>query len=241
MINLNSIVQDAQGGQALESLAARFGLPPEQARSAVEALLPALRMGLQDRVGEGGLGALVGGAADIHRDSFADPNAATSAQAEQHGRTVLGGLFGGAGGTAAVAQQASLQSGVPASIIQAMLPVIASMLIGGLLKQAGGGIVGGLGGVLSSVLGSLLGQGAQHAAPQQVPPASPGGAVGDILGGGGAHPSPSSRHTGPAPSVDPAPPSAYATLDEISAMITAGTPPAPDHEDALAKLLRRQD
>ena len=47
MANLNDILADAQGGQAIAMLGSEFGLTPEQADAAVAALLPAISTGLK--------------------------------------------------------------------------------------------------------------------------------------------------------------------------------------------------
>ncbi len=47
MNNLYEMMMQAQGGNAMQNLARQFGLAPEQAQSAVEALLPAFQLGLQ--------------------------------------------------------------------------------------------------------------------------------------------------------------------------------------------------
>ncbi len=46
MFNLSDILQSAQGGQAIDNIAQRFGLSPEQAQAAVQALIPAISAGL---------------------------------------------------------------------------------------------------------------------------------------------------------------------------------------------------
>ncbi len=46
MFNLNDILQSAQGGEAINNIAQRFGLSQEQAQAAVQALIPALSAGL---------------------------------------------------------------------------------------------------------------------------------------------------------------------------------------------------
>ena len=48
-MNLNDIIQAAQGGQGVANLGAQFGLTPEQAQTAVQALMPAFSTALQTR------------------------------------------------------------------------------------------------------------------------------------------------------------------------------------------------
>ena len=46
-MNLNDIIQAAQGGQGVANLATQFGLTPDQAQAAVQALTPAFSTALQ--------------------------------------------------------------------------------------------------------------------------------------------------------------------------------------------------
>ena len=198
MFNLNDIIQNAQGGQAIGNLAQQFGLSPQQAQAAIGALLPGLSMGInnaaQSPAGMGGiLGQLLNGA---NADAFHHPGA-TDAGA-QHGGDILGQLFGGGNAMSQITQQASQVSGVNASTLQQMLPALVSMVMGGMFhsmnNQGMGGILGQLagavlrggGGGLGGALGGGLGGGSQQA------PAGGGmGGLGDILGkvfGGGAAP-----------------------------------------------------
>ncbi len=178
MFNLDDILRQAQGGGAIDNLARQFGLSPQQAESAVDALMPAFQMGLQrqaesaqsmgelfGKIASGGLGA-----------AYDDPAAARSAAGQ--GNDVLAQIFGSKETSRAVAQQAAAVSGVPATILKSMLPVIASMLIGGMFKNANSS---GLGGLFGQLAGALTGGGGQQG----------GGGLGDILGqmmGGGQRP-----------------------------------------------------
>ena len=203
MFNLNDIIQNAQGGQAIGNLAQQFGLSPQQAQAAIGALLPGLSMGInnaaQSPAGMGGiLGQLLNGA---NADAFQHPSA--TAAGAQSGGDILGQLFGGGNAMSQITQQASQVSGVSASTLQQMLPALVSMVMGGMFQsmnnQGMGGILGQLagavlrggGGGLGGGLGGALGGGGQQA------PAGGGGLGGgmgglsDILGkvfGGSAAP-----------------------------------------------------
>jgi hypothetical protein len=182
MNNLFEMIANAQGGNAVNNLARQYGLSPDQAQSAIEALLPALSMGMQHKAQSAdGLESLLqsfgGGQHEAFHDADGDgiPDDATPL-----GNEVLGQVFGTKDVSRAVAQQASFMSGVPAGILKQMLPVVASMVMGGMFKSAMGNGLGGLVGQvvqggLGSVLGGLFG-GAQQ--PQQ----QSGGGLGDLLG-----------------------------------------------------------
>ena len=84
----------------------------------------------------------------------------------------------------------------------------------------------GFGGMLSSVLGSIVGRGGAGSAEPQP---TGGGVLGGILGGlfeGGED----AGRAAPAP--------AQRTLDDVSAMITSGSPSSPDHHAALQSILQ---
>jgi hypothetical protein len=199
-MNLNDIMQAAQGGQGINNIAAQFGLTPEQAQAAVQAAMPAFSQGLQklgqDPSALGGV--LTHIASDVHQGSFTDPSQATGAGAAAGG-DVLGQIFGSPQITSQISQHVSQASGVSPQIVEGMMPVIASILMGGLSNsmnsQGFGGILGqlanaatqpgglgsilagaegqqgggGLGGLISGVLGGLLGGGGQSDAPAQQP------------------------------------------------------------------------
>ena len=248
MLNLNDLVQSAQGGQAVDNLASRFGLSPEQAQSAISALLPAFEMGMQNNIQSGTAGAVLShlGTAGAS-NAFNDPAATQSPATVAHGGSILGSLFGGGGTTTQVAQQAANASGLPASVIQAMLPVIASMIMSGVLHSAR---TGGLGGALSSILGSVLGgqpggqgpivgQGRGGVAPlprEQPSDGGLGGMLGSVLGGlfGGGDPQAAS-----AQALNEGQATSESTLQELSRVFQAGTPSAPSHEAQLANILGR--
>jgi hypothetical protein len=217
MMNLFEIMQAAQGGRAVDNLSNQFGLSPNQTQSALEALLPAFSMGLQRQTQAPDMfsqlaGMMTGG--QTHQQAFEDANGdGIPDHLQQEGNAVLGQLFGSKDVSRAVAQQASAMSGVSDSILKAMLPVVASMLVGGLTKSASsqglGGILGQLaqgmmtGGQpsnpmannpmannpLGGLLGSMMGGGQQ---------AGGGGLMGAVLGGlmGGQRPAPEPQNAG---------------------------------------------
>jgi hypothetical protein len=205
MNNLFEMMMQAQGGNAVTNMARKFGLQPEQAQSAMEALLPAFQMGLQRQTESvDGLQNLIGmfgagqhaGFHDADGDGIPD-------NAEQQGNDILGQLFGSKEVSRAVAAQASAMSGVNDAILKQMLPVIASMLMGGLFKGAmGNGLGGLLGQAMQGGLGNMMGgmMGGQQP-QQQAQPAGGlfGGLLGNMLGGmmGGGRPQPQPQPADP--------------------------------------------
>lgn len=213
MMNLFEMMMQAQGGNAVQNLSRQFGLAPEQAQAGIEALIPALSMGMQQKAatpaGLQDLIAMFGGGqfAGFHdADGDGIPDNATA-----QGNQVLGELFGSKDLSRAVAAHAAATSGLSDAILKQMLPVVASMLMGGLFKGAQNQ---GLGGLLGQIMQGGLGQMMQPA-PQT--PANPmGGLLGSLIGGmmGGGRPQ-------PAPQPAPADPMS-AGLDLLRGMMQSG-------------------
>lgn len=233
MINLSEIMQAAHGGQAIDTLSARFALSPDQTQRALDALMPAFQTGLQNKLQSGGVGGLLSHLGHpANRDAYESAAAAQAPPVATQGGSILGDLFGNGQVVTHIVQQVATESGIPAAVIQAMLPTVASILIGGLMH---GTRSGGFGGILSSVLGSLFGQGGTSVPAPQPSGEVGGGPLGSILGGlfeGGA------QDALPVPPTTDAPASAQQTLDDVSKMITGGAPSSPAHEAALGTILK---
>ena len=131
------------GGLDVETLAARFGLGPVQARSAMGALLPAVAGGFQR----------LGPAAGTVAESQGVAGASDADTAI--GNAVLGQIFGSKEVSRQVADHAAGQSGVSNTILKAMLPIVATEVA----KHVAGdgnvppGAAGDLGGLLGLVFG----------------------------------------------------------------------------------------
>ncbi len=209
MFNLSDIVQQAQNGHGIENLAQQFGLTPDQAKAAVEALLPAVSAGLQQKTQEpGGLADIFGGVLnDRNQQAFDSAQALSDGAVAADGEDMLQRVFGSPQAPAQIAQYAAQTSGFSPSLLQSMLPMIVSMVMGGLFKgmqsnglgglleqlaRAGGASPGnssgGLGDLLGQILGGSLGGGSPAPAPrQETPPqqqpSGGSGPLGGLLGG----------------------------------------------------------
>lgn len=164
MYNLSDILQSAQGGQAINNIATRFGLSPEQAQAAVQALIPAISAGLtKAATNPGTLGSVISAVTDsAHQASFNNPNAAQSADATQKSSDTLSQILGSNHVVQQIAQQASAVTGIRPDILMQILPVVASIAIGGLATSLRNqGLSGALGQLASAAeqgnLGSILG------------------------------------------------------------------------------------
>jgi hypothetical protein len=164
-----------------------------------------------------------------------------------------------------IANHAAQISGVSAAVLQQMMPVIASMVMGGLMQamqnQGLGGVLGQLGnlaqqGGFGSIFGPMFGQPGAAPAPApppagttQTPPMPDMGAIfGNVLGGifGGVRPPftpPPSSTAQAAPPPQPAatggvdPALAQAGLDTLSKMFTHGAQMSTAHQQAWSDVL----
>lgn len=200
MMNLYEMMQTAQNGQAMQNIARQYGLSPQQTQAAIEALLPAFSMGLQrqtqDPYAFGSLAQMMtatpfGKLFDTNGDGIPD-------NAQAMGNDVLSQLFGSKDVSNAVTAQAAATSGVGQAILKQMLPVIASMVMGGLFKSANSQGMGGIFGQIGEMMrGQTPGQNpGQASAPPPQAPTNPLEAILGGLFGNGQNPSPGQTQGG---------------------------------------------
>lgn len=173
MMNLFEMMQSAQNGQAMQNLARQYGLSMQQTQAALDALLPAFSMGLQRQTQNpyafGNLAQMMtatpfGQMYDSDGDGIPD-------RAMPLGQDVMSQIFGSKEVANAVAAQAAATSGVGQAVLKQMLPVIASMLMGGLFKTVNNQ---GLGGILGQFAEMMRGQmPGMQPAPQANNPGNP--------------------------------------------------------------------
>ncbi len=160
-MTLNDIIQSAQGGDALNNLAGRFGLSPEQTQAAIQAIIPALSHGLQRAAqNPGSLGGVISEmASGAHAGPYADPS--QTGAAVDAGGGALGQIFGGPNVTAQIGQQVSRVSGIDPQIIANLMPAVTSIILGGLSHamqtQGHGGVLDQAGGAAAAPSGGLFG------------------------------------------------------------------------------------
>lgn len=211
MSDLESLLLSAQGGRLVANLSDRFGLTEEQITSAIDALAPALAIGLnraaeEPQVFEKAVGAMAGAS----RYSFFDePEAAQSQDSVDLGRDLLNEMFGSPAATGQVLQAAARESGVRADLLGQILPILVSVLLSGLTKSLEnkglGGLLGQLAGsgALGSILEQILGGGAGRPTSEPEPAPRRGGSggllgalLGALFGGRRAPPQASGRGQG---------------------------------------------
>jgi len=140
MPSLFEMMANAQNGNGIEALSRQFGLSQQQTQAALQALLPAFSQGLKRSAADPyGLGAFMTAMAGGQHAAFFDNAAAAASPAGvNEGNAILGQLFGSKDLSRAVADQAAQATGIGQNILAQMLPVIASMLMGGFSRQASG-------------------------------------------------------------------------------------------------------
>ncbi len=243
MFNLSEIMQSAQGGQAAANIARQFGLTPEQTQAAINGLLPAFSVALQGHAQNmGSLSQIVSTMmSGQHAGAFDDPASHLTQQTMAAGTNVLGQLFGQGQAVSAIVQQVSKSTGINPGVLMAMMPILASMLMGGLFKSASGQ---GLGGLLGQLASSVLGGGVPGAMPG-AQPQQPGGILGNILGNmmqGGATPQPTQSVPPPQPAAAPAQvpgmsPAMQAGINVLTGMFQAGAQAQGAHMSVLQEIL----
>jgi hypothetical protein len=206
MADLDMLLSSAQGGQLAANLAQQFDLSETEIVAAIQALKPALALGL-DRAAEDPQGAVklvecVCAASSCCAHDHVE--AACADDAISRGQTAVFSLFGADDATDQILQAASRQSGVSTAILRQLLPILASILFSGLSKtlnqQGLGGILsqiinsgvlsgGKAGGGLEEILGQVLSGGKPASRPGPQPREGGlggllGGVLGSILGGG---------------------------------------------------------
>jgi len=164
-MNILDVISSAQGGAAVQQLGSQFGLASDEARSALEALMPALAAGLRrNAASEDGLDDLMSTLAQgRHVQYLENPGSLASAAATRDGNSILAHVLGSKDASIQVAQHAAREAGITASTLQQMLPLVAAMTMGGLSKHAAGadanfsGLANPESGSLLSMLAPMLG------------------------------------------------------------------------------------
>ena len=149
----------AQAG-GLQSMARELGVSDAQAARGAEALIPAILGGFMKQAearptGLEGLGDLLG---QLGGGGLLDNVLSPQPTDVGRGDNVLGEIFGSKDVSRAVANDAATQTGLNASLLKKMLPMLAMMVGGYMAKQRGAASeASGAGGGLGEILGGLLG------------------------------------------------------------------------------------
>lgn len=195
-----SVEQLLQQTNAVEAISRELGVDATTARAGASALLPAILSGFQNPVasggqqsamslgqggGLGGLGGLIGTLSGLGGGGLLDNVTSPQPTDTGKGNEILGQIFGSKDGSRAVAAGAASESGVEPSLLKKMLPLLAMIAAGYVMKRAGG--EGGLGGALGGMLGGREAEtaGVSPSAQPTPQPSTGGGILDDIIGAAG--------------------------------------------------------
>ncbi|MGH8596548.1 MAG: DUF937 domain-containing protein, partial [Gammaproteobacteria bacterium] len=137
-MNLLQTLLEAQDGQLVGQLARNFGLNQSQAGAALKQLVPLLAGGVQRNIGQaGGLDGLLGALQSGNHNRYVDDvNQLNEAATVADGNAILGHLLGSKEVSRQVASHAATNTGLNTGILKQMLPVVATMVMGAMNKQA---------------------------------------------------------------------------------------------------------
>lgn len=136
-MQIDHVIDGAQGGAALANFASTFGVSPDKAAVAFKSLSDALTYRIQrNGLSRGGIADIVAllGEPDAGR-ALDDPQNMASADVARTGNHVLDVLIGDKHTSRGIAARTARASGLDESIVKKMLPVVASMLVGALQNQ----------------------------------------------------------------------------------------------------------
>lgn len=139
-MSLMDMIEQAAGSGAMRQIGARAGISPQQLQDVMGHLAPVLGPKLAEHAATGGLDGVPTG------DAAPMPG---SAEADEHGRSILGQILGS---SRSVAADASAGTGVNVDTIKSLLPQLASIAAVAMASRQGD-TGGGLGGMLGGLLG----------------------------------------------------------------------------------------
>lgn len=156
-MNLDDLLSN---GQLLSELARSAGVGTGEARSGLEALLPAITRGLaRNASSTQGLDALAGALGSGRHDRYLDaPDQLAEPQTRIDGNAILGHIFGSKDVSRNVAAHAAQETGLDSNLLKQLLPLVASLAMGALSKRSDrGGSLQSSQASGSDLLGSILG------------------------------------------------------------------------------------
>jgi hypothetical protein len=141
-MQMRDTLRQVQGGSLRDELAAAFAVAPGQADAVMRAVMLELTWHLQkNTLSRGGLADLVEALGSGHHVAYLSAgNVFRDEAARADGNAILGHLLGSKDASRALAARAARQSGLVAFQVQAMLPHLAAVAMGGLALRAQTGL-----------------------------------------------------------------------------------------------------
>jgi hypothetical protein len=176
---------------AIPAIANELGIDQATAEAGAGALLPSILTAFHQPAvggaaegagGMGALGSLIGALGGLGGGGLLDNAAGPEPTDTGKGNEILGHIFGSKDTSRAVAADAATQTGIDPALLKKMLPILAMIVGGYVMKRSAGGAAGGAAGnVLGGVLGSVLGGGSASGGAG----GAGGGLLGQIIGAAG--------------------------------------------------------
>jgi len=172
-VELLDTILGGGGGRVLPQLSDQYGISADQARGALEKLVPNLASGVYQNASQsGGLESLLGALQKGQHGDYLDrPESLADEATRLDGNRILGHLLGSKDASRRVASEAAQSTGLDSGILKSLLPVAANLVMGALSKQTAandnplGSLLGDRGDLLSGLLG---GGGSGTSAPTDV-------------------------------------------------------------------------
>lgn len=157
MQQLFEMLMGQQNQSNVQDIMGQFGLDESQAKQAIGALLPGVTQGIREQA-QAQNSNVLDQIANAQQQQYLDDDEARlyAPEAVEQGNSILGQILGGDNDSQALAGQAAEKTGLDSGMLQQLLPMVASMAMGGLGKQAGAqGLTQDQGGLMNMV-GSML-------------------------------------------------------------------------------------
>jgi len=196
-----NVEQMLQQTNAIDAISRELGVDPITARAGATALLPSILSGFQNPtntqsaigggsgssafLGGDGLSVLLKTIGGLGGSTLLDSVTSSQPTEVDKGNQILGHIFGSKDGSRAVAADAASQSSLEPALLKKMLPILAMVVAGYVMKQANQG-TGGLGGALGNVLGGQSPSAPSTGSPQAAP-IGPGEILGQLIGAAGKY------------------------------------------------------
>ena len=161
-MNILESIMSAGDGAAVRQIGSQLGLNEAQTSSALSALVPALSARVQQNLQTSdGLSGLVAALSNGNHQRYIDnPATLGDPSTVDDGNGILGHVLGSKDVSRDVAAQAAAQTGLGHDVMQRMLPMVATLVMGAMSRHAAAGGTSSLnsatGGGLLEMLGGAL-------------------------------------------------------------------------------------
>lgn len=137
-MNILDMILDSQNQGQIAQIANSFGIGEDQVQAAISQMIPALSQGVKKNISnESGLDSLLNALANGNHQGYVEkPESLTEESTVLDGNNILGHILGSKDVSRNLASRVSADTGLESGILKQMLPIVASMMMGSLSKQA---------------------------------------------------------------------------------------------------------